>query len=624
MAFGLVCAVLLLYWQTQGHVFLYDDELYISENPFVLKGLSKEGLFWSFRFTEEGTTYWHPLTWISHMMDVELFGVNPAFHHLMNVALHALNAMLLFGVLRMLTGRMWESAVVALFFAVHPINVESVAWAAERKNVLSTFFWLLTLAAYSWYARRNSIGRYLVILLCFSLGLMAKPMLVSLPIVLLLIDVWPLGRWSLPFYKDSLREKDCAEAAIDINRPPAWVLLLEKIPLLLLSIAAVWLAISSVDHSGSVHSASKISITLRVANLFTSYLAYLGKLFWPHPLAMLYPYPSSIPLWQALAAFLLQLTLTLLVLTAGRRKPYLFVGWFWFCVTLLPVSGLVQTGLWPAMADRWAYVPFIGLFIILVWGGADILVRIHNSRKRHILAFGLASLIALGFSFKTWAQISTWRTPLSLYDQAIRFAPDNFVINLNYANALQSENRFDEAIIHYKKAIQIDPLHFRPYLNLGNLYMKSKQPRLAFPYYKQAFDLNPDSGQMHLNMGNYFEKIGSYTEAESYFRNAVQLNPEDAKTHYHLGALLEKVGRLPEAENSLLAAISLDPALIEAYNVLGIVYWRQGDMRKTIATFQKALALDPSDSIVRMNLSRAQQEGRMNLPGQEGAVRGTK
>ncbi|MBC2695325.1 MAG: hypothetical protein HF982_08645, partial [Desulfobacteraceae bacterium] len=334
----LVIATLAVYWQINYHEFInFDDSLYILQNKQVQKGLTSESISWAFSFTD--IAYWHPLTWLSHMLDCQIYGLIPGMHHRTNLILHIVNSILLFFVFQKMTGALWRSAFVATLFALHPLNVESVAWVAERKNVLSTFFWMLTMLAYVHYTTRPGLYRYLLTLLFLMLGLMAKPMLVTLPFVLLLLDYWPLER---------LR-----------NQSP-FNLILEKIPFFAFSAVSVYISSLSVKYYGIVVSTELVPMQIRIANALVSYVKYIEKMIWPKNLAIFYPFPDTLPIWQILGAGLFLASISFLVFLNLRKKPYLCMGWLWFLGTLIPVIGLKQAGLWPAMADRWAYVPFVG------------------------------------------------------------------------------------------------------------------------------------------------------------------------------------------------------------------------------------------------------------------------
>jgi hypothetical protein len=369
----LICITLALYGQVLNHQFVYfDDTLYVTENRHIQEGLTLESVIWALTATD--ISYWQPMTLFSLVLDYEIFGLNPRGFHLTNLLLHTLNALFLFLVLRRMTGSLWQSAFVATLFAIHPLNVESVAWVVERKNVLSTFFWMLTMLSYVYYSERPSLSRYLLTLLLFALGLMAKPMLVTLPFVLLLLDYWPLGRLQLGDLGKNLEPQSHRETQSGSQGSLVFRLVLEKVPFFVFSMGSIYMSLWSVQSPGSVATNTvMMSMSLRFTNALVSYVSYIGKMIWPRNLAVFYPPPEILPWWQAVAAAFFLILVSVLVLRQLRRRPYLLMGWLWYLGTLIPVIGLVQVGLWPALADRFVYVPLVGLFIIAAWGVPDLL-----------------------------------------------------------------------------------------------------------------------------------------------------------------------------------------------------------------------------------------------------------
>jgi hypothetical protein len=409
----LVMVTLAVYWQVGEYEFVsFDDGMYVSENQRVQQGLTAESIKWAFGFT--GIAYWHPLTWLSHMLDVQLYGLEPGMHHITNLILHILNGLLLFLVLKGMTADFWRSCFVAALFVLHPINVESVAWIAERKNVLSTFFLMLTLLTYWHYSKHPSYSRYLLTVVVFAMGLMSKPLLVTLPLVLLLIDFWPLERIRL--IPSSSGGNGITAMLPKFQGTPIGYLLLEKTPFFILAIVSVILSIISARGHGIVLSVQEMPLHLRLANAIVSYMGYIGKTVWPHKLAVFYPYPEMVPLWLTIATGLWLLGATFLMLHKMERFPYLTVGWLWYLMALLPNIGLVQAGLWPAMADRWAYIPLIGIFIIAAWGFPELLEVWHHKKA------GLAAMAATVISVilvVTWIQIRYWANSISLYSNQV-------------------------------------------------------------------------------------------------------------------------------------------------------------------------------------------------------------
>jgi len=613
---GLIALV--VYWQVINHEFInYDDPTYVTDNHHVQAGLTLESLTWSFGFTREGT-YWHPLTWLSHILDCQLYGLNPGMHHLTNLILHMASSIFLFLVLGRMTGALWKSAFVAALFALHPLNVDSVAWVAERKNVLSTFFWMLTMLTYAYYSKRPNPYKYLLTFFCFALGLLAKPMLVTLPFVLLLLDYWPLGRLRSP------------------TIPSAFRLALEKVPFFVLSGVGIYLSASSVEGLGTVIPMELRPMELRVANALVSYVSYIGKMIWPQGLAIHYPYPDMVPIWKATCAGLFLVLVSLVVLPAIKRKPYLSVGWLWFLGTLVPVTGLVQVGLWPAMADRWAYVPLIGLFIMIAWGVCDLVAR--WSHKKTVLA-SLSLAILLVLMILSWTQVRYWKNSISLFEHALNVTSNNcfahtrlaldlanqgrlteairhffeaLLINPGYANAhnglgsaLTKQGRMDEAIRHFYEALRIDPGCAEGHYNLGRILNKQGRTDEAISHYVQALRINPDFAEAHNNLGSVLANQGRMNEAFSHFSAALQIKPRYAGAHYNLGGILANRGRMDEAIKHYFHALRINPGFAEAHNGLGVVLAKQGRVNEAISHYSEALRINPRYTEARNNLNSA-------------------
>ena len=472
----LVVATLGTYGDLINHQFInYDDDVYVTDNPPVQSGLTFSGLSWAFTTMHSGN--WHPLTWLSHMLDCQLFGLNPGEHHLTNVVFHVANSLLLFLWFLYFTRSLGCSFLVAVLFALHPMHVQSVAWVAERKDVLSTFFWLLTMWAYVWYAERPRLTRYVLILVCFSLGLMAKPMLVTLPFVLLLLDYWPLGRLSL---KGSAAVEASSKSGSRVanNR-----LVYEKLPLFVIAAFSSVVTVYAQKEAGAVWTFQTLPFANRIANAMVAYVSYLGKMFWPAHLAVFYPLSShTLPIWQALAAGLVLVVLSLLALRLARRHPYLLVGWLWYLCTLLPVIGLVQVGE-QAMADRYTYVPFIGLFIVLVWGMADLAARWHA--PRFLLPVG-AGVVLSALMICTWVQVRYWRDSITLYEHSLEVTRSNSLIHNNLGMALAAQGKMDQAEAHYAEALRLNPDNARAHNNLGMALAAQGKMDQAEAHYAEA------------------------------------------------------------------------------------------------------------------------------------------
>jgi tetratricopeptide (TPR) repeat protein len=533
----LVCAISSMYWQVIRFEFTsFDDDLYVTANRVVQSGLTEESVRWAFIFADKPKTYWHPLTWLSHMLDVELYGMNPGGHHFTNVLLHIASSLLLFGLFHQMTGELWRSSLIAALFGLHPINVESVAWVAERKNVLSTFFWMLTILTYARYSKRSNLARYLLVVLVFACGLLAKPMLVTLPFVLLLLDYWPLKRFSF--------EDD----------PPGRLLrlILEKTPLLILSLFSVYLSSRSVQGLGIVKSIESLPLTLRIENALVSYVKYIFKMIWPVNLAVYYPYPSSIPLWQGAGALVILSAITVAVFLLARRRRYLVVGWFWYLGTLVPVTGLVQVGLWPAMADRWAYLPLIGLFVMITWG-----VSAFKYMRFEILI--LSTLLLFLFFQTALVQIQYWKNNIELYLHSIQVTSRNYVAHNNLGVALMNQNNIEKAIFHYEKAIRIKPNFADAYYNMGVSLEKVNRRHESVKFYDTTLKLNPNHINAHNNLGNVFLQQGKIDKAIRHYMTALKFAPNDPEIHNNLGVALMNHVKAEQAVDHFRKAVQIDP-----------------------------------------------------------------
>ena len=396
----IIFSTLSVYWQIQHHDFInFDDNEYITENIHVQQNITLKSVIWA--FTEFHSNNWHPVTWLSHMLDVEILGVNPGRHHLVNLLFHIINSLLLFSVLRKMTGNLWKSGFVAALFALHPLHVESVAWASERKDVLSTFFWMLTLIGYIRYVQRKSLQRYLIVVLFFILGLLSKPMLVTLPFVLLLLDYWPFRR--IQFEQQAIPWRDILK------------LILEKIPLSLLAATSAYITFLAQTEGRVVKSLDQFPIGIRLSNALVSYVTYIFKMIFPTKLAVLYPHPGMYPLWKITGALFILICISFFAVKSARKYPYICIGWFWYTGTMIPVIGLVQVGM-QSMADRYTYIPFIGLFIVITWGLSDLMGKFQYRK----FCIGFASLLVFPILLIiTWKQIGYWKNSVTLYTHAI-------------------------------------------------------------------------------------------------------------------------------------------------------------------------------------------------------------
>ena len=511
---GLICLVLIIvtlavYLPAGNLQFLdYDDNIYVTNNPHVASGLSGANVVWAFTSVEAAN--WHPVTWLSHMTDAQLYGLNPRGHHYTNVIIHAISAALLLALLLRITGSLWKSSLVAFLFALHPLHVESVAWVAERKDVLSAFFWFLTLYLYANYVAKPKPARYLLALLSFVLGLMSKPMLVTLPAVLLLLDYWPLERYRQ------------GERPPETGRPARMAALVkEKIPFFALSLLSGAVTIYAQHQGGAMSTLEAASPQLRLANALTAYVRYLGKTLWPGDLAVFYPYPLAIPLWQVAGSLLVLLLVSAAVVLAGRRRPYLVLGWFWFLVTLVPVIGLLQVGA-QSMADRYTYIPAIGLFIMAAWGVPDLLSGLKQAKA--VLAL-LAAVVILASAALSYQQLAYWQDSITLYRHALEVTTDNSMMHLNLGSTLAAKGDIDAAIAEFQESVAINRNNFDAFNNLGLAYSGKGDLDAAIREYQQALLIKPEYPGGHNNLGVAFGKKGNLDAAILEFQEALQINP---------------------------------------------------------------------------------------------------
>jgi tetratricopeptide (TPR) repeat protein len=570
----LAVVTLALYNPVNHHPFVnYDDDRYVTENAHVRQGLTGDAISWALASTEQAN--WHPLTWMSHALDVSLFRMNPAGHHLTSVLLHAVNVCLLFLLLMWGTNRIGPSLFVAALFAVHPMNVESVAWIAERKNVLCTLFFFLTLLAYGWYARNPCWKRYLAVFGLFAAGLASKPMVITLPFVLLLLDYWPLGRLQ----------------GTGENRTPWSRVLLEKLPLFALSAAGAVITVHAQQGSGAVRSTAEFSLGVRIANAIYAYGMYLWKMFWPSHLAPLYPHPGdSLSAWRVLLATAIFVTITVLV-WKFRSRRYLLVGWFFFLGTLVPVIGLVQVGE-AAMADRYAYIPLIGIFVMIGFGFSDLTQQKSLGYLPTIPA--AAGLIAL--SFAAYRQIGYWQSNEELWSHTLAVTSNNFVAEDNLGGALILDGREEEAHAHFESAARINPRDPMSHSNLGTYYETHNQGREAVREYEAAIAMTSDPGllsQTYANLGAAYRGLGDDERAQTSFKHALQYNPNQFNAWLGLGLMAQKQGNLAEAITDLSRSVELQPTA-RGYLALGNALQHSGKNVEALSAYEHALKISPS------------------------------
>lgn len=589
---ALIVATLGIYWQTTGFSFInYDDNALVYENARIRQGLTMDNLRWAFFTMPEGT--WQPLTWLSHMLDCQLFGLNAGWHHLTSVLLHTTNTVLLFLLLARLTGARWRSALVAALFALHPFHVESVVWVAERKDVLSTLGGLLTIWSYAaWVKKRPSWPGYLLVLLCFAAGLMAKPMLVTLPILLLLLDLWPLHRQTLDFSQGQLTKTGLA-----LGR-----LLLEKIPLLLLSVGSSALTLMAEMKIGTVSSIEQFALPARMANAIVAYTSYLVKTAWPLKIHLLYLYPDHIPGWQVGGSLAVLCLITLLCLVSVARHPYLIVGWGWYLISLLPVIGLVQLGASP-IAARFTYIPLIGIFLMIAWGGGALLSR----WQKHLFwpallacLCWLALLSALSFT-----QLRHWRDSRALFSYILEVDPGNYEAAIQLGDEYRDTGEFEQALYYLNEATRLAPWSHEAFADLGYAYDKMGRFDEAIRCYTEAARLNPGFVIVYDYLGIIGVKLGKLDLAKLYFGKALEYNPDDPKVWMNYGLALYLDNQLTEAASYFSRAVQAEPQSKEAHNGLGLVYMKGGQLAEAIKEFETAVQLNPDYEHASENLEKA-------------------
>ena len=572
-------AVWLVFGQTLGFGFVnYDDDHYVYQNPQVIDGLNPKGIEWAFTHTVMAN--WHPLTVMSHMLDCQFYGLHAGGHHLTSLLLHAATAILLFLVLREMTGALWQSAFVAAVFAIHPLRVESVAWVSERKDVLSGLFFMLTLGAYIRYVRKPpSWGRYLTVLFLFAFGLMCKPMLVTVPFVLLLLDYWPLNRFGSPGNRLAILQK----------------LMIEKIPFIIFSIAIciVTVLVQQPD--------KEISLFLRVSNALVSYTTYCEQMFYPTGLALLYPFPiHGLPAGKVILALLLLVAVTAVAFYGRQKRPYFLMGWLWYLGMLVPVIGLVQVGS-QARADRYTYLPQIGLYILLTWTVIELTA---SWRSRRWVLGGGAMAVLTALIMCAHAQTAYWRDSESLWTRTLACTSDNSAAQNKLGNAFLKQGRLDEAMVHYQQALAISPDE-ETYDNLGCVFLQQGKTDAAIAQFQKALDINPNYTEALYNLGNAFLQQGKIEEAIACYQMALKCNSDDAKVYSNLGSAFRQQGRLEEAVAQFQKALQINPDYAEVHNNLGAVFAQQGRRDEAISQFQNALATKPDYAEARFNLGNA-------------------
>ena len=547
VALAIALLSLTVFWPVTTFEFVnYDDLEFVAENPHVATGLNAENVEWA--FANPYTATGGPLTWISHMLDVEMFGMDAGKHHATSLVLHLCNTVLLLALLWRMTGAFGPSAVAAILFAIHPLHVESVAWVSERKDVLSTLFWLLTIRAYVSYVKRPAWRRYAAMVACFTLGLLSKPMVATLPFALLLLDVWPLARWRLDDgFWDSARS-----------------LALEKLPLFALGAVSMGLTLSAQQHIGAVAAFETLPLHIRLSNAAVSYLAYLGNAIWPAGLVPFYPYRESVAAGIVAASVAGLVALTAAAIVVVRRAPYVTVGWLWYVGTLVPVIGIVQIG-GHAMADRFTYIPLIGIFILVAWAGAAIAARV---RLPAAAVACTAALSVVAFGIGARAQVLHWKNGVTLWQHTTQVSPGNARAHANLGVALAREGQRGAAIAEYQEALRLDPRSAETHNNLALLLVDEQQPEKALEHYAEAVRLKPDYPNAHTNLANLLDDRGRTAEAIAHYREAIRLDASHVLARMNLAIALAKNGQFGEAIAQLEAVLQLEPGNQDAQRML--------------------------------------------------------
>jgi len=604
----LMVATFCIYSQVQDHEFInFDDNKLVTESSLVQAGLTNENIIRVFTTTHHFG--WMPITSISYMLDYQLYGLNPTGFLLTNLFFHIANSLLLFLILFRMTGAIWQSAFVAVVFALHPLNVQSVAWVAERKNVLSTFFLLLTIWAYIRYAEKPTTKRYSLVFILFAFGLMSKSMLVTLPFVLLLLDYWPLERFKL-----GRREREFKIAQKDKyfnGEKNISKLVLEKFPLLILSALCSIMTLILVEKAGGSVAQDPVSILAILTNVMISYFEYLWKMLWPKGLAILYAHPgNTLAVWKGVLCGIALLVITTIAIKLIRKAPYFAVGWFWYLGTLIPVIGFITPG--PHLiADRYAYLPLIGIFVIIAWGVPELLKE-WPYRKNVLKAS--AGILILTLMPITWIQVSHWKSSITVFKHAIKVTDKKYptfaAAHNNLGNALSAEGKIEEAISHYKMAIKLKPDYAAAHYNLGNALVAERKNEEAISHYKMAIELKPNYVAAHYNLGIALVAEGKIEEAISHYKMAIKLSPDYAEAYNNLGAVLFAERKNEEAISHYKMAIKINPDSAKAHYNLGIALVAKQKIEEAISHYKMAIKANPDYAKAHNNLGNAlQMEG---------------
>jgi tetratricopeptide (TPR) repeat protein len=584
LCFVLAAITFAVFGQTAGFGFVnFDDDLYVFENAHVAGALSLKGLAWV--FTHVDCELYHPLTMLSLMGNYQLHGLHAGGYHFTNVLLHTASVILLFLILRQMTGALWRSAFVAAVFAIHPLRVESVAWVAERKDVLGCFFFMLTLGAYARYVRKpDSPARYWMVATAFVLALLSKPTMVTLPFVLLLLDYWPLNRFEQPR---------------KLSR-----LILEKIPLLALAAGACVMTV--LAERESIATLATASMPSRLGNAVVSYAVYLRQMVWPGGLAVFYPYPhNGLPAWEVALAGALLAVLSAVAWGGRRTRPWMLMGWLWYLGMLAPMIGIVQVGVC-AHADRMTYLPQIGICMAVTWLVAE-------WRLSRVAFGGLMTGVILALMVCAWKQTTYWKSNETLWPHTLACTTGNYMANLNLGADLLKEGRVDEAIAFCQKALEIKPDLVRAHNNLGNALSQKGRVDEAIAHYQEALEINPDNVEIHINLGNALVQKGGVDEAIAQYQEALEIKPDSAESHYNLGNAFLQKGKEDEAISHFQSALQIKPDYAIAHYNLAIVLQQRGRVDEAITHYQEALEINPDYVDAHVNLGNAlSQKGRVD------------
>jgi len=586
----LVVMVLIPYAQVLTFDFVfYDDNTYVFDNPHVKEGLNSETFIWA--FTNNDAYYFHPLTWLSHLLDCRLYGLNAGAHHFTSLLFHAINTVLLFWVLRRMTGQYWPSMFAAALFGVHPLHVESVAWVSERKDVLSALFWIAGMGAYTRFVRDRSVVSYVAVVAMFILAIMSKPMVVTFPFALVLLDYWPLNRF------DDLKQGNTKKDVSEWFKRAMW-LTLEKAPLFVLCFISAASTFFMQQAGGNLAHGQSVALHDRIANAFVAYSVYVGKTLWPFHLAPFYPHPGARPFWQTGLALVVLLCITLPVLLSWRKRPYLIVGWLWFIGTLVPVIELIQAGDF-AYADRYSYIPSIGLSLMLFYWMSD-LVQLGRVPKKIFVGAGFVwTVLLMGC---TVFQAHLWRDTVPLFNHTLKVTSTNYIAHNSLGLVLMGENKLEEAKAHFQKALEIKSDELPPHNNLGLILMEQGNFEEAKTHFLRAVRIKPDFVKAVNNLGVVLFNLGQPEEAKERFLDALKLEPNSAKANLGLGSVLVHQRKYNEGVTYLKKAIALNPNLVEAHINLGVALRSQGHLDAAKSCFLKALEIDPDSAVAKKQL----------------------